>query len=193
MSDLNDRIARLQTSTVFKGLSRESLEELARLFAVEEVKAGTLLMDINTPGDKVYLVEKGNVRVSRLTKHGDETTLNELGPGDIVGELASLSGHIRTARVTAMTDATLLTLSGPDFENTIKRNHEISLNLLREMGRRLRKANDNIVARLEEQRINIEARMHRLHKLTEASKSINSTLNLGHSPSQRDTPCRQAC
>lgn len=178
MPNLNARIARLQSSAVFQGLTRESLEELARLFAVEEVKAGTLLMDINAPGDKVYVVEQGEVCVSRLTKYGDETTLNELGPGDIVGELASLGDHVRTARVRATTDATLLTLSGPEFEATLKRNHEIALNLLREMGRRLRKANDNIVARLEEQRVSIEARMMRLHKLTEASKSINSTLDL---------------
>jgi K+-sensing histidine kinase KdpD len=133
---------------------------------------------MNTVGDKVYVVERGNLRISRVTKHGDETTLNELGPGDIVGELASLSGHIRSARVSAVTDATLLTLSGEAFDRLLQSNHEVVLNLLREMGRRLRKANDNVVAKLEEQRVNIEARMQRLHMLTEASKSINSTLDL---------------
>ena len=75
-------------------------------------------------------------------------------------------------------DATLLTLSGDEFEKLLKSNQEVSFNLLRELGVRLRKANDNIVSRLEEQRVNIESRMHRLHKLIEASKSINSTLDL---------------
>lgn len=178
MSSLDDHIARLHSSTVFQGLGRESLEEFARLLQVEKVKAGTILMDMDASGDKVYIVSEGKLRISRVTKHGDETTLNELGAGDIVGELASLSGHIRSARVSAMTDATLLTLSGDQFEKLLKKYHDVSLNLLREMGRRLRKANDNVVAKLEEQRVNIEARMHRLHKLAEASKSINSTLDL---------------
>ncbi len=178
MSSLDDYIARLQSSTVFQGLSRESLQEFARLLQVEKVKAGTTLMDMDAQGDKVYLVAEGTVRISRVTKHGDETTLNELSAGDIVGELASLSGHVRSARVSATTDATLLTLSGDQFEELLKKHHDVSINLLREMGRRLRKANDNVVAKLEEQRVNIEARMHRLHKLTEASKSINSTLDL---------------
>jgi K+-sensing histidine kinase KdpD len=178
MPSIDDHIARIQASTVFQGLSRESVQEFAPLLQVEKVPAGTVLMDMDAPGDKVFIVAEGHVKVSRVTKHGDETTLNELGPGDIVGELASLSGHMRSARVTTTTDATLLSIDGDTFEQLLKKHHEVSLNLLREMGRRLRKANDNVVAKLEEQRINIEARMQRLHNLTEASKSINSTLDL---------------
>ncbi|MEK6649834.1 MAG: cyclic nucleotide-binding domain-containing protein, partial [Bacteroidota bacterium] len=106
MPNIDHRIARLQSSSVFHGLSRDSLEQFARLLAVEQTKAGTILMDMDMPGDKVYLIEQGRVRISRVTKYGDETTLNDLGPGEIVGELASLSGHIRSARVTVIEDAT---------------------------------------------------------------------------------------
>ncbi|OGU74993.1 MAG: hypothetical protein A3G43_08035 [Ignavibacteria bacterium RIFCSPLOWO2_12_FULL_56_21] len=178
MASLKERITRLQSSALFRGMTRESLEPLAKILNEESHKAGTVLMDMNAPGDKVYIIEKGRVRVSRVTSYGEETTLQELTAGDIVGELAPLDGHMRSAKVTVTEDAVMFAVSGEEFEQLLKSNHDVSYNLLRELGDRLRRANDNIISRLEEQRVNIEGRMLRLHKLTEASKSINSTLDL---------------
>jgi len=137
-----------------------------------------MLFDANTSGDKVYIIEKGVIRISRVTTFGEETTLDILGRGEIVGELASLDGQTRSARATCIEESVLLALDKPAFEELLLSSHKVAFNLLRELSARIRKADDNIVQRLEEQRLSIEGKYTKLHRLIDASKSINSTLDL---------------
>jgi K+-sensing histidine kinase KdpD len=104
--------------------------------------------------------------------------LDILGRGEVVGELASLDGQTRSARATCVEDCVLLSLEKPDFEELLRSSHLVAFNLLRELSARIRKADDNIVKRLEEQRLAIEGRLLKLNQLIEASKIINSTLDL---------------
>jgi K+-sensing histidine kinase KdpD len=69
-------------------------------------------------------------------------------------------------------------MSKIEFEELLRSSHKVAFNLLRELSARIRKADDNIVKRLEEQRADIEVRYQKLQRLIEASKTINSTLDL---------------
>ena len=101
-----------------------------------------------------------------------------LKSGEVVGELASLDGQSRSARATCTEDSILLSLDKSEFEKMLLTSHKIAFNLLGELSARIRKADDNIVLRLEEQRKAIEIRYNKLQRLIEASKIINSTLDL---------------
>ncbi len=178
MIDLTEKITRLQVSSLFQGVPQNALEQYASIAVEEKHHAGAILIDEKTKGDRVYIIEEGSVHVTRRTSYGEETLLNELGPGDVFGELASIDGKVRSARVKAATDCAVLMLKGDEFERILKTDLKVSFNLLRALGARLRRANDNVVTKLEEQRLNIESRMRRQHKLIEASKSINTTIDL---------------
>ena len=174
----NKRIKNLLSTELFQGLAEEELVSLLTTFEEEQYSAGKIIFDTNTSGERVYLITAGAVRISRLTNYGDETTLDILQSGELFGELASLDGKSRSARVTAVEDTSLISFDHLSFENIFRRNQRIASNLFRELSARIRKTDDNIVLRLEEQRIAIESRYQKLQNLIDASKSINSTLDL---------------
>lgn len=174
----DEHVRNLQTTVLFHDLSYDELSELLKEFQEEQHLVGTMLFEANTSGNKVYIIEEGAVRISRVTSFGEETTLDILGRGEVVGELTSIDGQTRSARVTCIEDSVLLALEKSKLEKLIKTNHKVAFNLLYELSARIRKADDNIVKRLEEQRLAIESRFLKLHKLIEASKIINSTLDL---------------
>jgi K+-sensing histidine kinase KdpD len=174
----DERIRRLQSTSLFNELSSDEVSQILNKLNEEHHPAGTILFDAHTSGNKVYVIEEGKIRISRITTFGEETTLDILGRGEVVGELASLDGKTRSARATCTEDSILLSLEKPEFEKLIRANHKAAFNLLRELSNRIRKADDNILMQLENQRTAIENRFMKLQKLIEASKIINSTLNL---------------
>jgi K+-sensing histidine kinase KdpD len=174
----NDRMQRLQSIVLFHELSQDEILQVINKFREERHTAGTVLFDANTSGDKVFIIEEGKIRVSRVTTYGEETSLDILERGEVVGELVSLDGRTRSARATCIEDSVLLSMTKNEFEQLLLSSHKLSFNLLRELSARIRKADDNIVQRLEEQRRANELRFNQLHELIEASKIINSTLDL---------------
>jgi K+-sensing histidine kinase KdpD len=178
MPTKDERIRNLQSTTLFHELSGDELANFLDKFKEEKYPAGTILFEANTSGDKVFFIEHGMIRVSRVTAYGEETTLDTLKRGEVVGELASLDGQTRSARATCVEDSILLSLEKSEFETLLLTSHKVAFNLLGELSARIRKADDNIVKRLEEQRKAIELRFDKLQRLMEASKIINSTLDL---------------
>jgi len=175
---IRERIKSLHSFSIFRDMKAAELQELAKSLEEEAFPAGHMLLDMNSVADKVYLIVRGAVKVSRSTKFGDETILIMLGPGDIVGELAVLDGRFRSARATCADETLLFSISKTGFEKLLRRDREVCLNLLSELSARIRNSNDNIVKRLEEQRLTVESRLDKLHRLIDASKIINSTLNV---------------
>lgn len=178
MSNLERNIEGLRACPVFRDLSTDALQAIARQLKQETHGAGDILMNMNDVADKVFLIEKGRVKVSRLTQYGEETTLNVLGRGSLVGELGIFDGRERSARVTCLEDTHLFVFTKSHFEKVLRENHSVALHVLQELSRRLRESNDNVVRRLEEQRHSTEMRFVKLQRLIEASKIINSTLDL---------------
>ena len=178
MPTQEERIRHLQSTTLFHDLSDAEITDILDKFKEEHYPAGTIVFEANTSGDRVYIIEKGVVQISRLTVFGDETTLDILNNGEVVGELASLDGQSRSARATCIEDSILLSLEKSQFETLLLTSHKVAFNLLGELSARIRKADDNIVKQLEAQRQAIESRFNKLQRLMEASKIINSTLNL---------------
>jgi K+-sensing histidine kinase KdpD len=163
---------------LFHELSSSEVANFLDKFKEKQYPAGSILFQASTSGNKVFIVEKGTIRISRVTSFGEETTLDILKHGEVVGELASLDGQSRSARVTCVEDSILLSIEKSEFEKLLLSNHKVAFNLLGELSARIRKADDNIVLRLEEQRKAIEVRYNKLQRLIEASKIINSTLDL---------------
>ena len=178
MPTQDERIRSLQSTVLFHQLSRDEVLQVINKFSEERHSAGAMLFDANTSGDKVFFIEEGKIRISRVTTFGEETTLDILGRGEVVGELVSLDGRTRSARASCIEDSILLSMTIIEFEELLRSSHKAAFNLLRELSARIRKADDNIVKRLEEQRQANEIRFNKLQRLIEASKIINSTLDL---------------
>jgi CRP-like cAMP-binding protein len=91
-------------------------------------------------------VAKGQVKVVLIGDDGREVILSVLGEGEFFGEMALLDDEPRSAHVIAMEDSDLLVLRREDFESILAQSPQIGLALLRELTRRLRRADEKVGA-----------------------------------------------
>jgi cAMP-dependent protein kinase regulator len=106
----------LRTIPALAGCSTRQLRRMASLMDVVEVPAGTLLTTEGTFENQVFLLVEGTVAV---TARGER--LAELGPGEVVGELAVLDRHRRrTATTTALTPVTACVLTPRGLDSLLR-------------------------------------------------------------------------
>ncbi|MEX2088866.1 MAG: GAF domain-containing protein, partial [Bacteroidota bacterium] len=168
----------LRACAIFDGVSDQELQAVAANVTEHTFPPGHLLVEAQGSAGSVYFIGSGKIKVSRLTNYGEETTLNILSAGNVVGELSVVDGRERSARATCIELTTVYSLSKKEFEQLLNVNTLVARNILRELTSRLRQANDNIVHQLEVQRKATEIRLGKLQQLIEASKMVNSTLDL---------------
>tara|TARA_Y100001934_G_C12169229_1_gene685873 strand:- start:414 stop:992 length:579 start_codon:yes stop_codon:yes gene_type:complete len=97
-------------------------------------------------GDLVFVVHTGTIKITRVNDEGKEVILALLGPGEIFGELAILDGEARSANALAQENCHLLAINKEDFLDILKNNFSVSLNLMCELAKRLRKSDQQIEA-----------------------------------------------
>ncbi len=127
----------------YRAFPMSSNEQLFERFG-KEAPAGTVLFREDDPGDTMYIVQSGRVRISREAE-GHNKVLAELGPGEFLGEMAILNGKPRTATAEVIEPAKLLVLDAKKFEAMVTGNTEIAVRLIKKLSRRL----DNADALIE--------------------------------------------
>jgi CRP-like cAMP-binding protein len=95
-------------------------------------------------GDALYLVAAGQVKVVLIGEDGREVILSMLGEGAFFGEMALIDDEPRSAHVIAMEDSNLLVLRREDFRARLRNSPEVAIALMRELSRRLRRADEKI-------------------------------------------------
>ena len=100
------------------------------------VEAGTRLFNTGDPGDDMFVIRSGAVRVF-LEAGGIEKTLAILGPGEFVGEMSLLNGKPRSANAVVHEDGELLVIGARVLEEMIVHNTEIGLRLIKRLATRL--------------------------------------------------------
>jgi NTE family protein len=112
--------------------ARARLQEAARLVAVP---AGTWLIRAGDPAGSAYVVRRG-----RLEVEVDDRLVRELGPGEVLGELALLTGEQRSASVRARRDSTVLEVPREAFDDLLATDTTASRVVLTQVAERLRTA-----------------------------------------------------
>lgn len=101
----------IQIFPLFENLPRQVHERIARLATRVEFHSNDIIIGQGDFGDALYIIAKGKVLVSRITRNNHEQNLATLGPGDFFGETALLGDSRRTATVTALTDCVLVRIT----------------------------------------------------------------------------------
>ncbi len=136
------KIDALRSVPLFRPLDDEAANELCGLLTIREVAAGTALFHRGEPGDALYLIERGSVRISVKDADGHDTTLAEMGNGDFFGEMSLLDGNARSADATASGESRLAVLARADFLSFLRKNPDIALGILTALTHRLRRTDD---------------------------------------------------
>jgi CRP/FNR family transcriptional regulator, cyclic AMP receptor protein len=130
---MDDRLELLERVPLFAGVDREGLEEIAGIVEEVDVPAGRVLTHEGRHEGYFFIVVSGTVRVER-----GERTINTLGPGDFLGEIALFDGGPRTATSTAESPCRLLSLTNDRFAQLLDASPPIRSAILEAVGRRLR-------------------------------------------------------
>jgi CRP/FNR family transcriptional regulator, cyclic AMP receptor protein len=131
---------------LFQGLAPEQLAELNGLLRSQTVQAGTHFITAEQPGEVVYVLLEGTVKIYVTRSDGREVILAFLGPGDTVGEMSLVDSAGRSANVVTTEPSRLLWMDRATFQACLRTLTPLANNLVRLLAHRLRFANEQIQA-----------------------------------------------
>lgn len=108
------------------------------------VSAGETVMTQGEAGSEAYVVERGQLDVTRTGAAAGTVPLARLGPGDWVGEMSLLLDEPRSANVVAATDAQLRRVTKHDMGHVLAEDPKRTEELLRQMARRVKATNERV-------------------------------------------------
>ena len=143
-----EKIEPLKRIQLFEDLIDEELDELADICHKEAFKAGEIIFEEGAIGDKFYIIQRGEVRISKIIQGIGEEALVVLKEGSYFGEMALIDEAPRSATAICNTRSTLLVIDKENFEQLLSENHTIASKLLwtfvRTLSVRLRETNEKI-------------------------------------------------
>jgi CRP/FNR family cyclic AMP-dependent transcriptional regulator len=131
----------LRKAGLFQGVAPEDVEALGNQFEVFEAPRGTTLFQEGEPGDSLYIVLEGKVKLGRRSSDGRENLVAVMGPADQFGELSLFDPGPRTATAVVVTDARLARLPKQALQTWVQERPQIAIQLLHVIARRLRRTN----------------------------------------------------
>ena len=142
---MKDRNEALRGDPAVPESRREGSRATSRALLIDrKFPRDAVIFEDGSIGDYMYLIQEGQVKITKMSEDGREKILEILGPGDFYGEMALLDREPRSASVKTTTACVLLALSRQDFLGLLKQNHELTLELIRELARRLRETDEQI-------------------------------------------------
>ena len=137
----------LKNSMVFSELEEVDLKILLPLFKKSEIKAGKTVFIENMPGESLFLIESGEVEISKMLSEGDEQLLVTISPGEVFGELAIMDEAPRSATARVCEDSLLWRIEKSDYDHLCRDHPSTALhfarNLIRLFCKRIRDNNQD--------------------------------------------------
>ncbi len=134
----------LKQVPLFAGLNDESVRELMGVAKRRTFRSGEVIFHRDDPGQVLYVIKEGKVKICLISPDGQEMTLVVFGKGECFGEFAILDGLPRSADAVALEKVECYTLQRSDFHNAIMKNPKIAIQVLEVLSRRLRSTDDMV-------------------------------------------------
>ena len=132
----------LMHAPLFVALDPEGAAALRASLTERAVSKGDVVFHEGEPGDRMYVILEGKVKLGQSSNDGRESLLAILGPGEMFGELSLFDPGQRTSTATALTDAVVLALSNEQLKPWLAGRPEVATALLQALARRLRRTNE---------------------------------------------------
>jgi len=137
-----EAIESLRAIPLFSQVTDSDLELIASLLIERRFARNTTIVEEGLPGDYMYVIREGRVKVTKLSDEGREKILMFLDPGGFFGEMALLDRAPRIASVKTLEPARLLALSRNDFLNALRTSPDLAMGVIQELVRRLREVDE---------------------------------------------------
>ena len=134
----------LSRAGIFQGVEANAVSALTSQLQPADFGRGHIVFAQGEPGDLLYIIISGRVKIGNRSPNGQETLLAILGPSDMFGELSIFDPGPRTSRATTITDVRAVSMDRDALRAWIADRPEIAGQLLRVLARRLRRTNNDM-------------------------------------------------
>src|SRR3979409_1363771 len=134
----------LARAGMFQGVEPGAVSALTNQLHHVDFRSGHRGFAEGAPGDRVYLVISGKVKIGRRAPDGRENLLTIMGPSDMFGELSIFDPGPRTSSATTITEVRAVSMDRDALRAWLADRPEIAEQLLRVLARRLRRTNNNL-------------------------------------------------
>ncbi|WP_352420312.1 Crp/Fnr family transcriptional regulator [Proteiniborus sp.] len=142
--------------SIFSVLTEQQLAKLTEKISHKNYKKGQIIFFEGDISDKLYVINKGKIKIFKYTREGKEQILYILSEGDFVGDLSLLKKDEFKFNAEALEDANICVLTKDDFDGIIKESPEIAIEILQVVYDRIVKL-ENLIQSLSTK--DIEARI----------------------------------
>ena len=122
----------------FADLPEEEIQALSSATKRRTFRSGEVIFHRDDPGQVLYMIKEGKVKICIISPDGQEVSLAVLGKGEYFGEFALLDGLPRSTDAVALEKVECYTLQRSDFLNAILKNPKIAILVLEALSKRLR-------------------------------------------------------
>lgn len=140
----NPVVNTLRSIPLFSQLREDDLLRISHAARERSYPKSSVILFEDDPGDALYVVVSGQVKVVLTAEDGREVILSVRDKGDFFGEMSLIENEPRSAHVIAIDDAKLLIVRREDFQSCLREIPDMALGLLRALLHRLRRADDKI-------------------------------------------------
>ncbi|MCI0393122.1 MAG: Crp/Fnr family transcriptional regulator [Acidobacteria bacterium] len=130
--------------SLFNNLTSEQLSQLDHFFHRKTFPAGTAIITSQQPGEVIYIILSGTVKVYVEQTEGTDVTLAILAAGEVLGEIGLIDSGARSASAITLEESTLLWMDRRSFNECLGSIPKLHHNLLILLCSRLRLANERI-------------------------------------------------
>jgi CRP-like cAMP-binding protein len=173
------KLAVLRKHPYFSDLEPEAFDQLCRYAKHTTLKRGAAICSKGDPGNSLYAVISGTVKISTSSADGRSAIFNLIGPGEIFGEVALLDGLARTADATANTNCEIYVIDRREFIPFVKSQPALAMKFIELLCTRLRWTSDQvelvILQNLPGRLASALIRLTEKHKLAPGGRTIAVT------------------
>lgn len=132
---------------IFNTLDNHEKMEITKIITSKEYEKGQMIYMAGDREEKLFVIHKGKVKISRLSYSGKEQVIRLLGPGDFMGELSLFRNTTMTANAEVLEKTSLCIIDGDKLKGLMVKYPTIALKVLEELTTRLEKA-ENLIEHL---------------------------------------------
>jgi CRP/FNR family transcriptional regulator len=136
---VEERIKLLSLVDIFEPLSEQEIERLDGQLPDVHLEPGQMLYGPQDQTERLFLIQKGKVRIFRTTPDGRELTLAVVESGTVFGEMALTGQQLEGAYAQAMEPSQVSTMARADLERLVLEKPEVGLKIMHVLSERLRR------------------------------------------------------
>jgi CRP/FNR family transcriptional regulator len=125
---------------IFADLADEELEKISRIIIYRKYRKGMIIFMEGEPGDELYFVKEGRIKLAKLLMDGREQILHFVQKGEVFAEILLFDGGSFPATSEVMEDAEIGIIRNADLDKLLREYPDIAIKLLKVMSKRLRRA-----------------------------------------------------